>query len=202
MYAYSHIYDIVVYELGMLAAVLICFIKDPIKRANRKSVYRNTGIDVKAKRSMEEEKSSPVKRAVMLYRRRNMLVALLAGVLSEILYCVFAYYSPRIKGFSAWNLIAFIAPIAVYTFVEQLICHWTGPFFCVAVTVAVFYANRYYCLINENHHKACYAIKALVVIFGVLGIFLQFLVRKKYNKSVKEEKIDLGDIKKTEELSE
>ncbi len=193
MYAYSHIYDVVVYEIGILVAVLICFIKDPFKRLNRKGVYHKTGIDVKAKRDQEEENSSPVKAAVMMYRRRNMFIALAAGIVSEILFLIFAYYSPRIKGITWWNVIAFLTPIAVYTFAEVLTGHWTGPIICVAVTVCVAFANRYYCMINESHHKMCYVIKFMMLLFGVTGILLQFFVRKKYNKPIKEEKADSLD---------
>lgn len=185
-YAYSHIYDIVVYELGILAAVLVCFFKDPIKSFNRKLVFGKTEIDVKAKRDPEEENTAPVRSAVMNYRRRNMVIITIAGFISEALFQVFAVYSKRIEPVYSWSFIAFITPVAVYYFVEVM-CSWIGRIVGVVSIVAVFYANRYYCLINENHHKTCYAIKALVIIYGLLGIIVQLFYVKKYNKKVKNE---------------
>ena len=204
-YAYSHIYDMVVYEIGVLAAVLVCFFKDPIKRAIRKRVYQKTEIDVKAKREPDEEKSKPVRSAIMKYRRLNMVIILIAGVLSEILFQIFAAFSPRIKAFTLWTFIAFIVPVAVYTFMEMLISGWIGRIAVVVLFFTVLNANAYYCLIHESHHKACYAIKAFVVLFGILGIIIQFFYVKKYNKPVKvekEDRLDLDDIKKTEESKE
>lgn len=202
-YVYSHIYDIVVYEIGLLASVMICFIKDPIKRAIRKRIYQKTGIDVKAKRDMAEEKSMPIRNAIMKYRRHNMVLILMAGALSEILFQIFAAFSPRIKAITLWTFIVFIVPVAAYTLLEMLISGWLWRIAVVVLFFAVIKGNEYYCLIHESHHKICYAIKAFGVLLGILGIVIQFFFVKRYNKPIKiekEDRIDLGDTKKTEEF--
>jgi uncharacterized membrane protein len=186
-YAYSHIYDVVVYEIGILAAVLVCFFKDPIKKANRKAVFRRTEVDIKAKRDVAEESSFLVRAAIMNYRRRNMVLVVIAALLSEVLFQIFAHYSPRIEPLTGWTFIALLVPVSVYYFVEVM-SNWIGRIVGVLLIIAVFYANRLYCMINENHHKTCYAIKALVIIYGVIGIIVQFFFVKKYNKPVKDEK--------------
>ena len=126
-YAYSHIYDIVVYEVGVLAAVLVCFFKDFIKKGNQKAVYKKTGIDVKAIRDPSEEEGKPVRKAIMSYRRRNMVVLVIAGVLSEAFFQVFAAYSTRITPVKSWSCIAFLVPVAVYSFVEVM-SSWVEDF--------------------------------------------------------------------------
>lgn len=194
-YAYSHIYDIVVYEVGVLAAVLVCFFKDFIKKGNQKAVYKKTGIDIKAKRDPSEEADKSVRKAVMSYRRRNMIVLVIAGLLSEALFQIFAMYSKRVNPVKSWSCIAFLVPVAVYFFVEVM-SSWVGRLLGIVSIIAVFQANKYYCLLTENHHKTCYAIKALMVLYGIAGIIVQFFYVKKYNKPVK---IEERDTIKTEE---
>jgi len=191
-YAYSHIYDIVVYEVGVLAAVLVCFFKDFIKKGNQKAVYKKTGIDIKAKRDPVEERDISIKKAVLSYRRRNMLIVVIAGLLSEALFQVFAAFSPRVNPVRSWSCIAFLVPVAVYFFVE-IMSGWLGRLLAAVSIIAIFQANRYYCMLTQNHHKTCYAIKALVVLYGIIGIIVQFFYVKKYNKPVKNE--DRGALK-------
>lgn len=159
-YATSHIYDVVTYELGILVAVIVAMIKDPVKKANK----RKAGDDIKA------------------YRRRNLIVALIAFILGEILFQVFAFFSPTIEAVTWWTLIAGLTPIAVYTMVEMIKSGLIGQLSFLVMIVAAFFVNRYYCSITMNHHKMCYAVKMLMIAFGVLGILLQFFNTKKGKK--------------------
>lgn len=151
-YAISHTYDAVTYELGLLVCVLVSMIKDPIKKANRKK----SGDNVKA------------------YRRRNLIVAGIAFALSEVIFWVFAYFSPTISVKTWWTLIAGLTPIAIYTVIELILSGLLGQLACIVIAAGVFVANRYYCSVNFNHHKICYAVKMFVIVLGVLGIVLQF----------------------------
>lgn len=165
-YAMSHTYDVVAYELGLLVCVIVSMIKDPIKKFNKKKAGEN----------------------IKAYRRRNLAVAAVAFALSEILFQVFAYFSPTIEALTWWTLIAGLTPIAIYTILELIMSGLIGQLICIAVIVSAFFVNRYYCAVNMNHHKICYAVKMLMIAFGMLGIVLQFFCFKK-GKKTEEEKI-------------
>lgn len=168
-YFLSHIYDIVAYEAGILAAVIISFIKDPIKKGFKKAVYKKHG---------EAEAST------MAYRRLNLLIALMAAILSEVFFQIFAYFSKTIKPISGWTLIVALVPIGVYTLIEQLFSGWLGALFVVVSIPLIYFGNKLYCDLNENHHKLCYAIKFMFAIYAVMGIIGQFFYHKKPGKNV------------------
>lgn len=157
-YANSHMYDVVSYEIGLIAMIFVAFIKDPLK----KLMLKWAGPD-----------------NVMGYRRRNMLIALLAMIVSEVLFQIFARFSPTIEPITWWTLIVALAPVAYYTIIEQCTKHWAGRVMTLVIIVVCVVANKYYCLVNMNHHKMCYAIKMMVLVFGVAGLTGQFFFKKK-----------------------
>lgn len=160
-YAVSHTYDVVTYELGLLTCVLISLIKDPIKKVNKRKAGDNKKV----------------------YRRKNLVVAGLAFALSEILFQIFASFSPTIEPLTWWTLIAGLTPIGIYTILELIGSGLIGQLICIVVIVSAFFVNRYYCSVNMNHHKICYAVKMLMIAFGILGIVLQFFDSKKAKKT-------------------
>lgn len=185
-YFMSHMYDIVSYEIGALAAVIICFFKDPIKNAFRKAVLKKTGIDVK---NNDIPHGMDYAKATATYRRLTLFVALIAGIVSEIIYLAFAYFSPSIKVVSGWNLVVFLVPVGVYTIIEMIGSGWLG-IICTGVILAItIVGNKIYCDRFQNHHKLCYAIKLSLVIFAIIGVLKQLIYIKNTNiKSEEQEK--------------
>ncbi len=165
-YFLSHMYDIVSYEIGALAAVIVCFFKDPIKNA-----FKKLACDAAT------------------YRRLNLFVALIAGIISETIYLVFAYLSPSIKVVSNWNLVVFLVPVGVYTLIEMIGSGWLGIIGTGAILAITLVGNKIYCDRFQNHHKLCYAIKMSMIIFAVIGILRQVIYIKNSNIKSEEQKI-------------
>lgn len=158
-YALSHIYDISVYEIGILASVITSFVKDPIKKAIKTKAY-NGGNDDK------------------YIKRWNLIIVLIAAGISEIMFFVFSMYSSHVSFFNSWMVVAFFVPTAVYTVIEMLDSSWLSRMAVIFVIAVTLYGNKLYCLYNENHHKVCYAFKIMVFIFAFVGILLQIFSKK------------------------
>lgn len=166
-YANSHIYDIMSYVSGTVAMLITLMFKNSIKAANRKKVFTKFGYDVYDRPMLN-------KHAGMSYRRRNMLIALLAFIIGCLCFMLVAKLSYRIRVSTYWLPMAGLTAIAEYTFMEQFLNGWYGRLIELLIINAVSIINSYYCMNNEDHHKACLAIRTVVIVFGLAGLMGQF----------------------------
>lgn len=160
-YMNSHMYDVMVYLCGTFALVLTLILKKYIKRYNRKLVIKRFG---------EECTEASDK----FYRRRNLWVALIAACLSLGLFGIVAYGSYILRLNTIWTLISPFVPIAEYTVWEMLKKGNTGRLIFAAIVLVAIEVNYLYCMANETHHKACYVIRYLMLVFGIIGVLDQF----------------------------
>lgn len=165
-YANSHIYDIVTYSIGTAVMIFMQWIKDLWKIPN----------GLRAKKRFGDNYMGH-------YRRRNLLIPIVAGCLSLAAYVLIVKMSNRMLIDTWWTAIAFLVPVAEYTVIEQMEKGgFGGRILILAFVAGVLLINKVYTTENAGHHKLCYAIKALAIFFGMAGLIGQLIYRKKSRK--------------------
>ena len=167
-YLNSHFHDIMAYCCGFVAFILVMTFKNGIKNYNRKCVEKKYSYDL--------YRRNPVKiEPIMNYRIRNLIIPIIGAIISVWFWGIVANLSDRIEVKEVWFFIAPLVPIAVYTMYEFLESGIVGWLLLLLITVLVFKGNYDYCCEFEEHHKICYAVRLLFVVFGILGFILQIL---------------------------
>ncbi len=94
---------------------------------------------------------------------------ILVSVLSLGFYGICSYLSFRIKMNSIWTLVAFVAPMSFLFIIKLLRGDWKRRLIVYVGIIMIFVYNVIYCHFMEDHHKTCYVIKMIVLIFGIGG---------------------------------
>lgn len=160
-YANSHKYDMLVYACGTAALLITFLYKNVIKKRNKV---------ITLKHFADECPDA----AVNYYRRRNLLVALCAAMLSGLFFGIVSFLSYELRLDTFWTVIVPLVPIAEYSVIEMLRKDSAHRLLCIAILLAVVEINYIYCMARESHHKACYAIKILMLVYGLFGLLDQF----------------------------
>ncbi len=160
-YANSHKYDMLVYACGTVALIVTFLYKNVVKKWNK---------GIMLKRFADESTDTAVK----FYRRRNLIVALCAAMLSGLFFGIVSLLSYELRLDTFWTVIVPLVPIAEYSVIEMLRKDSAHRLLCIAILLAVVEINYIYCMVQESHHKACYAIKILMLVYGLFGLADQF----------------------------
>lgn len=101
--------------------------------------------------------------------KKKWVNILLASFLSFGFYTICAIFSFRLRMNSNWTLVAFVAPMAYMTILELLRREWIYRVIVYSSALFIIAYNYIYCIINEDHHKMCYAFKWFIIAFGIGG---------------------------------
>lgn len=180
-YMNSHYYDIMAYCCGLAGFVVAMLLKQRIKGLHERGIREKYGYDLK---NPDPKNLKPL----FIYRIRNLIIPVLAAIVAECCFEVVAFLSDRIQVHTVWMWIIPFIPIAIYTiyeFFESGLLGWVAALFTIAL---VFRKNYDYCCEFEDHHKACYAVRVIFVVFGILGILLQLLPSMRTNRVIARKK--------------
>lgn len=166
-FAKSHYYDIMTYSCGFIAFMILLIFRPTIKVYNRSHIFKKYGYDL-------FHRENPDFKPIMIYRLRNLIIPILAGIISMAGYATVAKYSDKIRLGSYWFFAAGLIPVAIYTIYEFLQSNIFGWIFTFGTIYIISKLNTQYCIEFEDHHKACYAVKYTMVVFGIIGIVKQF----------------------------
>lgn len=166
-FANSHYHDIITYACGLTSFLILLVFRPTIKQCNRNHIMSKYNYDL-------FHRENPQLRPIMIYRLCNLVIPMFAGAISMTCYSLVARYSFRISMHSYWFYVAGLIPIAIYTIYEFLQSNVFGWIFTFGTIYIISKLNTQYCMEFEDHHKACYAVKYTMVVFGIIGIVKQF----------------------------
>ena len=167
-YTDSHYNDIMVYAGGIASLLIMLLFKDRIKKFNKDMVQHKFSYNL-------SERKPVILKPIMVYRWCNLLIALFASLLSLFWFTFVACLSERISSHSEWIIIAPLVPIAIYTLFEMWKSGILGFVISMIVMLFIERYNYFYCIRFASHHKACYAVRLVMKVFGVMGIVFQIL---------------------------
>lgn len=167
-YMNSHFYDIMAYCCGFAGFVVALLLRKRIKKFNRNCIEKKFSCDLLRRDPIEVK-------PLIIYRICNLFIPALAAIISIACFEVVAYLSTRIKIDTVWVWIIPFMPIAVYTLYEFWESGILGWLLSMVIILIIEKQNYDYCCEFEDHHKACYAIRVIVVTFGIIGLVKQFI---------------------------
>ena len=187
-YMNSHYFDIMTYSCGVIAFIFMMLFRRRIKSFSARVVYKKYDYDI-------YHRDNPNFKALIIYRIINLIIPVCAGIISMMGYSMISSMSDRIKIHSYWFYVAPLVPVGIYTIFEFFESGILGSIVALYVMSRISYYNTLFCEENEDHHKACYAVRLIIVTFGIIGLIKQFSpplkslwsaykIRKKEKKSL------------------
>lgn len=167
-YMNSHYYDFMAYCCGFAGLLFALLIKRRIKGVTRGCIEKKYSCDLLRREDVEIK-------PMIYYRLMNLFIPILAALVSVACFELVAFLSDRIKMQTVWVWIIPFIPIAIYTLYEFFESGILGWAVAILILVIILKRNYDYCCEFEDHHKACYAVRVIFVVFGILGIVKQFL---------------------------